>query len=265
MATKVYDSDINSVQILETITKGIDFSVPDVDFNDGSFDLTPDILKLLKDPMEKLTVETITVRQVDGSGIFDGFMKAFSVHILDEYKNKRITGAEYVKAYIALSSVAMQCAVTYALGKDKAFWDALRAQIDAINANINNAMAKVQLAIAKAQAHQNKANYALTVDKLAMQDAQFQLIKEQMESARADTSDSRNDGGRVAGVKGKQKELYDQQIWAYEKDAETKVAQIYSNAWITQKGIDEALAAPGAFQNSTVDNVIGSLRRSVGL
>lgn len=260
-----FKSDDTALDLLQSITGKLDFTVPNVDFNDPYFQLTPDLLKLLHDPVDKLTVDTITVRQIDGSGIFDGFMKTFSVHLIDEYKNKRLTGAEYAKAYTALAGLAMQCAVQFALGKDKAFWDAINSQIGAINANVNNAMAKVQLAIAQAQAHQNRANYALTVEKLATEDAQYALVKENYEATRAQTLDIRSDNQKVVGSIGKQKDLYTKQIWAYERDAECKAAQIFSNAWITQKGIDEGLLAPANLQNAAVNDVLSVMRRNVGL
>ena len=260
-----FKSDDTALDLLQSITGKLDFTVPNVDFDDPYFQLTPDLLKLLHDPVDKLTVDTITVRQIDGSGIFDGFMKTFSVHLIDEYKNKRLTGAEYAKAYTALAGLAMQCAVQFALGKDKAFWDAINSQIGAINANVNNAMAKVQLAIAQAQAHQNRANYALTVEKLATEDAQYALVKENYEATRAQTLDTRSDNQKVVGSIGKQKDLYTKQIWAYERDAECKAAQIFSNAWITQKGIDEGLLAPANLQNAAVNDVLSVMRRNVGL
>lgn len=265
MAKQSYESDSVAIDLLKNITGTLDFSVPNVDFDDPYFSLPESLLKLLSQPVEKLDDRTITVRQVNGSGIFDAFMKAFSVHLLEEYNNKRIMGAEYTKAYIQLASVGMQCAVQYALGKDRAFWDAVGSQIQAINANVSNATAKVQLAIAQAQAHQNKAQYALTVEKLATEDAQFALVRENYEKVRAETMDTRSDGATVVGSIGKQKELYDKQIWAYTRDAEHKAAQIFSNAWITQKGIDEGLAAPNNLQNSAVDAVLKVLRNNVNM
>ena len=141
----------------------------------------------------------------------------------------------------------------------------INSQIGAINANVNNAMAKVQLAIAQAQAHQNRANYALTVEKLATEDAQYALVKENYEATRAQTLDTRSDNQKVVGSIGKQKDLYTKQIWAYERDAECKAAQIFSNAWITQKGIDEGLLAPANLQNAAVNDVLSVMRRNVGL
>lgn len=264
-----FDSDGTSLDLLNTITSGLDFSIPNVDF-DGPFFHIPDNLKnIIADPADKLKTEDITVRKVGGSGIFDAFMESYSVHIKEEYDEGRITGAEYTKAYVALAQAAMQFAVQFALGKDQAYWNAISAQVNAqlgaIGAYVNTANAKVQLAIAKSQVHQNKAQYAATVEQLAIADAQYANALEQMEATRAQTLDRRTDGVVVVGSIGKQKDLYSKQIWAYEREAEYKAAQIWSNAWISQKGIDEGLAAPGQLQNAAVDSMLQQLRSKLGI
>jgi hypothetical protein len=275
----MYASDTTSLALLESITKGLDFSIPDIDWDDPNLSVSADLLNALQEPSEKLTTETITERRVNGSGIFDGFMETFKVHLREEYNAGRITGAEYTKAYIALATVGMQTAVQFALGKDQAYWAGVQAQLAAITANINSIDAKVKLAIAQAQAHTNKANYALTVDKLASTDAEFELankkiatevaqcslVKESVEATRAKTLDTRTDGATVKGESGKDKELKDKQIWAYERDAQQKVASIFSNAWITQKGIDEGLAAPSSLQNTYINETLIALNKNVGL
>lgn len=251
-----FEGDLASIDLLESLTKGLDFSIPDVDLNDNGFNIPDGVLSALSGSPSKITLDELTSRRVNGSGVFDGIMQAIKVHILEEYEKGRITGAEYTKAYTALTSAALQSAVTFLLQKDKAYWDALQTQIGAITSNVNLATAKVQLAIAKAQAHQNKAQYALTVLKLGTEDAQYALVKENYESVRAQTMDTRTDGTTVVGSIGKQKALYDQQITSYQRDAEVKAAKIFSDAWITQKTIDEGLTAPTALQNASLDRIL---------
>lgn len=263
--TVQYDSDGVAKNILDSLTQGLDFKVKDVDFDDSKYNLTPELLKALQSPLEKLTTDLITVRQVKGSGIFDAFMEAFSVHLWEEYENNRITGAEYTKAYIALAQSAMQYAVQFALGKDSAYWNALTAQVAAITANISNETAKVQLAIAQAQAHKTRAEYALTVAKLATEDAQYALVKENMEATRAQTMEARSDGPTVAGKTGKEKALLEKQVWAYNMDAEQKTASLYKDVWTTWKGTDENTASPTNVDLTQIGNVMHTLRNHVGL
>lgn len=263
--TVQYDSDGVAKNILDSLTAGLNFSIKDVDFEDSRFNLTPELLKALQTPLEKLSTDLITTRKVGGSGIFDAFMESFSAHLWAEYENNRITGAEYTKAYIAMAQSAMQFAVQFALGKDSAYWNALSAQVAAITANISNETAKVQLVIAQAQAHKTRAEYALTVAKLATEDAQYALVKENMEATRAQTLDTRSDGPTVVGKTGKEKNLLEKQVWAYQTDAEQKTASLYKDIWTTWKGTDENTASPTNVDLTQIGNVMHSMRNHVGL
>lgn len=89
---------------------------------------------------------------------------------------------------------------------------------------------------------------------------QGEMLKEQTEAQRAQTLDVRKDGAPIVGVLGKQKELYAQQITSYQRDAELKAARIWSDAWITQKTIDEGLLPPDTLTNTKVDAVLESIR-----
>lgn len=95
--------------------------------------------------------------------------------------------------------------------------------------------------------------------------AQQRLYTEQMEAQRGQTHDMRSDNFPVAGVMGKQKELYTQQVVSYKRDAEVKAAKIFSDAWITQKTIDEGLLPPAAFNNESVNTVLNTIKSSNGL
>ncbi len=86
------------------------------------------------------------------------------------------------------------------------------------------------------------------------------LLDEQVESTRAQTLDTRTDGATVTGAIGKQKDLYTQQITAYKRDSEIKAARIFSDAWITQKTIDEGLTAPTGFTNASLDQVLLAIK-----
>lgn len=91
------------------------------------------------------------------------------------------------------------------------------------------------------------------------------LLDEKIEATRGQTIDTRRDGGVISGAMGKQKELYTQQITAYQRDSEIKAARIFSDAWITQKTIDEGLTAPTGFTNVSLDQVLTSVKLNNGL
>lgn len=119
-------------------------------------------------------------------------------------------------------------------------------------ANTEWATAKYNLDVILVQQNQNMMS-------------QNNLIREQVESQRAQTQDNRSDGAQIYGVLGKQKELYAQQITSYQRDSEMKVAKIFSDAWITQKTIDEGLTPPNNFTNGQVDQVLQNLRTKSGM
>lgn len=96
--------------------------------------------------------------------------------------------------------------------------------------------------------------------------AQLNILAEQRESERAKTLDTRSDDvTAVAGSIGKQKDLYDQQIDSFIKDAQYRVAKMYLDSWITQKTLDEGLAAPTELTNSEINDVIEAVRTNNSL
>jgi hypothetical protein len=177
------------------------------------------------------------------------------------------------------------------------------ARVQLVESRVNLVTAKTRLAIAQLEAANQEANYALTKMKLSTEDVTYctaqynldnilpkqaslldeqiaaaaynvehilptqkSLLTEQMESQRANTSNTRSDGvTAVVGLIGKQKDLYTQQITSYQRDAEVKVTKLFTDAWITQKTIDEGLLPPVEFANASLDAILGDLKANVGL
>lgn len=104
----------------------------------------------------------------------------------------------------------------------------------------------------------------LTTTNLMLQE-QIKLIKEQTESQRANTLDTRLDGATVSGTIGKQKLLQQQQIDSYKRDQEYKYLKILTDAWVTQKTMDEALTPPTSFTNASIDTVMSKYRTNTAL
>lgn len=94
---------------------------------------------------------------------------------------------------------------------------------------------------------------------------QIVLTSEQAEAERSKTLDTRSDGATVEGSVGKQKDLYDQQIDSFIKDAQHKVAKMFSDAWVTQKTLDEGLIAPSQFTNNEINEVLLAVRQNNSL
>lgn len=267
-----------SQEILDTLTNGIDFSIPNVDFNDPAFYIPPSLAEALQNVPEPLTIGTLTERVVDGNGCFDQIMTALKAHLKMEYEEGRITGAEYTKAYIASMQSALQYAVQYLLGKDNAYYQALGTQAQALASNIDAYTAKVKLAIAQAQAHLSKAQYAgqvaqlYAVDKQAAlvaeqtntQVGQQALLKEQTEQAHAQVSDTQLDGTTpVTGYTGNQNSLLKQQVIAFKKDAIVKAAKIYSDSLTTQLSMSTATVDGTGLDSTGIGAAIGKLAASM--
>ena len=273
-------AEVEANRLLEELTKGDDFTLPDIDMSGPEWDIPGGDESPIFGAISKVTNESLTTREVGGSGTFDALMESAHNHLKAEFKANRITGGEYTKAYIAMMESCMSNAVQFLLGRDQAYWAAAMAQIQAVTARVQLATSKAQFVLAKIQALSAKSEYALTKMKIAtesetycaalfnadqMLPQQLKLITEQTEAQRAQTLDTRTDGAAVKGSVGKQKELYSQQITSYQRDAEVKASKLFTDAWITQKTIDEGLNPPNGFTNASIDTILTKLKSNNGL
>ena len=280
--------------LLTSLTSGVDFTIPTVDLTD--VDLTvPAATGALYGTIDQLAIDDLTTGVVAGTGVFDKLMVSLTAHLKVEYEANRISGAEYTKAYLGVVTAALGAASQFLLTRDQTYWQSLLVQAQAQAASVGLVTARVELETARIQLARNQfeaataeANYGLTKMKIATEDATYgnlalqgagidytntqilpaqkNLLLEQQEVQRAQTMDTRSDGTTtIVGAVGKQKDLYTQQITSYQRDAEQKVAKIFSDAWITQKTIDEGLLAPTNFNNTNVDAVLTKLRVGVDL
>lgn len=273
-------AEVEANRLLEELTKGDDFTLPDIDMSGPEWDIPGGDDSSIFGAITKVTNESLTTREVGGSGTFDALMESAHNHLKAEFKANRITGGEYTKAYIAMMESCMSNAVQFLLGRDQAYWAAALAQIQAVTARVTLATSKAQFVLAKIQALSAKSEYALTKIKIATESenycaalfnvekilpAQERLIQEQYEVQRAQTQETRSDALPILGSIGKQKELYSQQITSYQRDAEVKAAKLFTDAWITQKTIDEGLNPPNGFTNASIDTILTKLKSNNGL
>lgn len=294
-------AEVEANRLLEELTKGDDFTLPDIDMSGPEWDIPGGDGSPIFGAITKITNESLTTREVGGSGTFDALMESAHNHLKSEFKANRITGGEYTKAYIAMMESCMSNAVQFLLGRDQAYWAAALAQIQAVTARVTLATSKAQYVLAKIQALSAKGEYALTKMKIATESEtycvtqynlstmlpqqlqmlknqttqvaeqtkltteQIKMTKEQTEAQRAQTLDTRTDGAVVKGSVGKQKDLYAQQITSYQRDAEVKASKLFTDAWITQKTIDEGLNPPNGFTNASIDTILSKLKSNNGL
>lgn len=244
----------------------------------------------------KLTNSALTEGAIAGNGVFDVLMRASATHLKNEFDAGRITGDQYTKAYIALIEACMAGSIQFLLGREKTYWDARVSRLqaeEALPAEIANLTKQGLLLTEQTQnaategdiAAYNLAN--LLPKQVAKIDSdilgatkdndikaynltnllpeQLKLVKEQAETARSQTLDTRFDGAAVTGSVGKQKALYDQQVTSYQRDAEVKAAKMFIDSWITQKSIDEGLLAPTTLQNASVDAILADIKTNNSL
>lgn len=266
--------------LLTSLLVGEDVTLPPIDYDSDTFQIPADILAGIKERATRLTIADLTTGEVSGSGAFDALMRGFKAHLQVEFDKGRITGAEYTKAYIALTESAMAQGVQFLINRDQAYWQAVTAQLAALTSRMTFETVKMQLSQAKFEALTAKGNYALTKLKLAsesmayctakygldnMLPAQLKLVQEQTEAQRAQTLGTRTDGAAVAGVLGKQVQLYTQQITSYQRDAEMKAAKLFTDAWVVMKGIDEGLEPPTNFANDSLNSILARIKTNNGI
>jgi hypothetical protein len=241
------DSEILANRLFVALVGEHNAVLPGINLFDPALDIPWD-----KDSPVYKAVDKITIQELVSQ--FNAMMEGFRGHLELEYEKGRITGAKYAETYVALTQSAMESAVQFALGKDQAFWLAVKTQAEAITARNQNEVIKLEAML-------RRATYALTKLKLATEDSTFgvselnrtgimpgqieltlqqiDLVGEQAEAQRAQTLDARRDDTPVAGLLGTQKQLYQQQIISYKEDIKIKAAQIFSGLWSTQKAMDE--------------------------
>lgn len=292
-------SDTLSQELFAALTAGLDLSLdPLPDLTTSEFAMPAELDNDRYGEISAIDNAALTTGVLEGTGVFDLMMRAVKAHLKVELTAGRITGDQYTKAYVATTTQALQTAVAFLLGRDQAYWQNLllqsqaqAAQVGLVTERVKLAIAKVELQQAHAQAEvQNQlsaAQYALqklnlsigdqeyilkglqqslTSGEITLKGAQKLLVDEQIEVQRAQTLDTRSDGiTQVSGSVGKQKELYDQQIDSYQKDARYKVGKALIDTWIAQKTLDEALTPPNEMTNATLETVINSLRTDNGL
>lgn len=232
--------------LLTALTAGEDFEIPDSDLSGPEFEIPAGT----NDPIDPLTLDQLATVTVGSDAAFNRLMASFGAHLRGELEAGRIAGNDYTKAYIALSEAAMANALGFLLGKDQAYWQSRTAQMQAITAAVQVETAKVQHASVQLEARNQEATYALTKIKLSGESvayctAQYNLdtmLPQQLLNLQA------------------QKDLYGEQKTSYIRDREMKAAKLWSDAWITQKTLDDGLVPPDEFTNASVNEVLVKIK-----
>lgn len=226
-------SAIEANDIFDTVTAGVEFSIPTIDITGPEYEFPGGLESGLYEEIERPGNSALTTKTVGGNGTFDWIMSSLAAHLHDEYAKGRITGAEYTKAYIAFTEAALSGAIQFLLARETTYWQGLTAQVAAIKGKVDLATAKMQFASTQAQATTLQAQYATAKMQLPVLD--------------------------------KQRDLIMQQITSYQRDAETKAAKLFADGWTVQKTIDEGLIPPTALTNSEINTVLQKIKTNNGL
>lgn len=251
--------------LFSNLIAGEDFSIPEVDFSDPKWELPASLNTALQADVKSVELGDLTERRVGGDGSVDALMEFASVHLKEEFDKGRITGAEYTKAYTSIMTAAMQTGLQFLLQRDAVRWAGITAQIQALATMVNLETAKAQFIASKVSVRATEAQYANQVIDLSIKDSNYCTSKEQTEAVRAQTMDTRTDGSPVRGSVGKQKDLYTQQITSYQRSSEINAAQMFKDAWIAHKSIDEGIDTPSSFNATSISEVLASIKTKNGL
>lgn len=278
--------DVAANALMTALIDGHDFTLPDVNLSDSSF-VFPTFGSSLTTPPVPLTNEALTTKAIGGTGTFDVIMDSILAHLKEEYDKGRITGSQYATVYVESVQAGLSNAVQFLLQRDAAYFASLKAQSEAMLAAAEIVKARVELETAKAQlaairfeAMNQEAAFALTKAKIATESAQYCTVEyslanimpiqvtiatKQAEAQNAQTNDLKlDDVTPVAGLLGKQKALYAQQIISYQRDSEYKGAKIFADAWVAMKTIDEGLLPPPNLDNASLDGVLATVKANLG-
>ncbi len=184
---------------------------------------------------------------------------------LNEYNHREILPVERDTALYNLETVMPQAVEIEQFKLDNSLPVGLAQEQHKLNRQMpaQTALIDEQKEAMRAQTLDNRSDALTPVT--GIMGRQRTLLSEQGEAERAKTLDTRTDAASVVGSIGKQKDLYTQQIDSFVKDAQHKTAKMYLDSWITQKTLDEGLAAPNEFINANVDEVMVHVRANNNL
>lgn len=257
-----------SQEILDYLTKGLDWNIPDIDLSDSAYELPPELLEALQKGPNILTDDSLTTAKFDdkareygkieGNGTFDKILESIKAHLWVEYNKGRITGAEYAQAFVTLVQGALQNAVQFLISRDKAYWDAVIAQTQAAIAALEFQTKKMQYLLARIQVYLMRAQYASEVMKLGIADKQYGTM------VLNDTL-STNKDNREERTTSKQIEVMTQQINSYQRKDERDTIKLQTDAWSVTKGIAEDTAVPTPLANPAIVTSMTKALKNVGL
>lgn len=275
-----------SQEILSILTSKLDFTIPKVDYKDLDVSFPDELIKELSKTPEMPKPDNLASSNVeDNIPSYNRIMNAFRATLADEADKDRIDKNQYATILQAVMSTAMQLAVEYELNrytnKYTSISAAIKAKADVATAKTQAAIAKMQLAQAQSNAHTARAQFASTVMDLGIKDSSYgsnqqnikvaqqnikvaekqieqmnqsiQVAQKQIDQMNQEISAS------IASVS-RDDRIADQQIESSKLRDVRDLGKVYSDVYLTQKGVDEGTATPSSLTSTNIDEVMTKLR-----
>ena len=279
-----------SQEILSILTSKLDFTIPKVDYKDLDVSFPDELIKELSKTPEMPKPDNLASSNVEDSiPSYNRIMNAFRATLADEADKDRIDKNQYATILQAVMSTAMQLAVEYELNrytnKYTSISAAIKAKADVATAKTQAAIAKMQLAQAQSNAHTARAQFASTVMDLGIKDSSYGSNQQNIKVAQKQidqmnqninasvSSVSRDDrvadkqielmGQNIASSKAsvtRDDKIADQQIESSKLRDVRDLGKVYSDVYLTQKGVDEGTATPTSLTSPNIDEVMTKLR-----
>lgn len=279
-----------SQEILNILTSKLDFTIPKVDYRDLDVSFPDELIKELSKTPEMPKPDNLANNDVeDNIPSYNRIMNAFRATLADEADKDRIDKSQYATILQAAMSTAMQLAVEYELNrytnKYTSISAAIKAKADVVTAMTQAAIAKMQLAQAQSNAHTARAQFASTVMDLGIKDSSYgsnqqniKVAQKQIDQMNQNINASVSSVSRDDRVADKQIELMgqnitsskasvtrddkiaDQQIESSKLRDVRDLGKVYSDVYLTQKGVDEGTVTPSSLTSPNIDEVMTKLR-----
>lgn len=243
-----------------------------------------------------ILIEDLTDGSINGDGTFDKLMTSVTEHVERQYKNSRITGADYANVYLGSLTAVLSQASNFLLQSkqldkqlellDKQILNVdantslVNAQIDKLEADTAISVKQLELItsqIAESQANVDatRANIELINQQKLNAENQFILITKQQEKVDKENAlleqklvteiaQTEGDETTVGGVLGKQMELVKKQSEGFDRNAEQKLAKMMIDTWTVRQTTDGADTLNNGLGDTEINNVLNIAKQGIG-
>lgn len=224
----------------------------------------------------------------DNSGIFDRLSADILAKLVVEYRAGRINGKEYSNVYLGSLQTVLQQSVSFLIQQEQtnaniALIEAqtalaeqerlnavkqgliLDAQLTSIG--LDNQIKGEQLLGEGFKNLQTQAQTTLLGAQKLRTDAETSLVNQKIKTEEAQIKDQ-VDGVDVAGIIGKQAELYNEQANGFKRDAEQKSLKLVSDLWSTARSTaadPDAVTMPTYANQESLQLFINKLAQGISV